>query len=266
MARDIKTVVVTSFDENYMPYARCLIKSFSDNYNNEEAIEFYCLVPEHLLKDEVAFKNSFPIKDKVVVSFKSSEQYNELVRSGVMYKTEWFSFSAWHRMFVDSVCKGFDKVIYLDPDIIINRDVSPLLDYPLYNKFAALIQDDFSTHCLETYGTYDHPYINDGVFIADLNHWSEYDLTGKMVEHMVNKTPTKFIEQDIFSLHVQPFLQPLPISFNFFPYKEELYGSIGEPLVIHFNGSIKPWHGKNNNRYNLEWHRINDSMPKYHNE
>lgn len=136
----------------------------------------------------------------------------------------------------------------------------------MYNKFAALIQDDFSAYCLETFGSYDHSYINDGVFIADLKHWSDYDLTEKMVNHIINEKPTKFPDQDLFSLYVQPFLQPLPISFNFFPYKQELYDNIGEPLVIHFNGLSKPWHGKTDNKYDIKWHRINDSMSKYTNE
>lgn len=248
----MKTIIVTSFDENYIDYSKVMIKTLSDNYNGEKSLILYCLVPDYLMDKENLFKESFNGLNNINIYFKSSLEFKNMD----LRESKWFTKNAWHRMFISSICKEYDRAIYIDPDCMVMRDISPILNYPNYNPFIALVQDDFSKHSEIVFGSPDIPYINDGVFITDLNFWRANDIESKMINYVKEKGQTKFIEQDVISIFMQPFISPLPVTFNFFVDKIELYENTPSPLIVHFNGPNKPWLSNSDNIYHNLWNDL----------
>lgn len=248
--------VVTSFDKNYMEYSKVMIKTLSDNYYGQDTLNVYCLVPLDIMREEAAYIKSI-YKKNVSVKFVSSTLFNE---ANYLVEREQYTKNVWHRIFVGSLLPTIDKIIYIDPDIIVLRDISPLINYNNLSPFSAYIEDDFQGHCLDIYGSQDVVYFNDGVFIADLNYWRENDIEEKLIDY-AKKNNTRFVDQDAFNYVMKDIVRPLPVTFNFFVDKLALYYSVEDPLLVHFSGPVKPWNSDmGGNKYCLMWQKEHDLL------
>lgn len=250
------TVIATSFDENYIDYAKVMIKTLSSNYQGDDILDLYCLVPDYLMKKEYEFISSLNDVKNINILFKSSEKFKDLN----VEKSLWLTKNAWHRIFISSISEKHERAIYIDPDCMIIRDIRPLLNYPNHSPFIALVQDDFSNHCAEAYGNQDIPYINDGVFITDLGFWRNNKVEEQLLNYLKENGQTKFIEQDVLNIFMQPYLSPLPVTFNFLVHKEELYGNCPEPMIVHFCGPDKPWLSGWENKYHIMWKNVFNTL------
>lgn len=254
--------IVTSFDGNYFEYSMVLAKSFADNYNGERVLDFICLVPLDLMDREREYIQRVGAADKLRIEFRSSTSYEELVADGkydfslVPYITR----NAMQRIFIASTLNEYDEVIYIDPDTVVVRDVDPLLNYPLRNKFIALYDPDFMN--VRTFGTCDLPYFNNGVFITSLSYWRDQDLEGQMVRWLLEHGPTECIEQDLMNRFLVDIWAPLPQSFNCSPHvlARNDY-TLTTPLIIHYVGPAKPWQTRRTAlKYDGIWRSIYQSI------
>ena len=243
----MKSVVMTSFDENYYPYAHVTVRSFSDNYFGNEKQDFICLVPEHLLHLEKEFTNKVGNVSNLNIKFACAPDYTQFIKDSDQITVEgegsfWWTRHALHRIFMIQVLDGYDKAIYLDPDTLVVRDIKPLMEYPMYNKFLACVEvHDEINHLTNSK---DDIYFADGVFVADLNFWRESGMHEKMKEFVYNNTIPTFLDQDVFNIFFMPYLQPLPLRFNTYPlYSEDkfLAAHTKDPLIMHYAAWNKPW-------------------------
>lgn len=254
--------IVTSFDGNYFEYSMVLAKSFADNYNGERLLDFICLVPEELVPREREYIERVDAASKLRISFRSSSSYEALVSTGsydfplIPYITR----NAMQRIFISSTLNEYDEVIYLDPDILVLRDVDPLLTYPLRNKLLAMYDPDFIN--VRVFGTCDIPYFNNGVFITSLSYWRDHDIEGKMVRWLLEHGPTECIEQDLMNRFLIDVWSPLPMSFNSSPFSTARNDyTLTDPLIFHFVGPAKPWAQRRTTlKHEGAWHKVFKSI------
>jgi lipopolysaccharide biosynthesis glycosyltransferase len=265
----MKSVVLTSFDENYFSYARVMVKSFSDNYKKEKSQDFYCLVPETLLDKEQQFKSELGDVGNLNIKFVCSPDYTQFIKDSekinvVNEGAHAFNRHAFHRVFLSQVCDKFDKAIYFDPDTLILRDVDPILDYPLNNALMACVEVHEPTNNLT--GKKDQLYFNSGVFITDLNFWRENNMHDKIKAHLYKGEIAEYMDQDILNLFFIDNLYPLPLSFNSYPMylgDSILSKHLPDPLVIHFAGGGKPWQVVSDDKYHLIWHNLYNRLKAF---
>lgn len=239
---NLKTAIVTSFDENLFLQTTVLIKSFCDNYHQNSEIEFYCLVPPSLLEKESEFKSYLGDTGKVSVKFIYSSKWLELLENkkikGSMHITE----NAWQRLFLSSVLPEYDRAIYIDSDAMIINDISELINYESDANMVARIE--ISNAAFEIFNTQDRLYFNDGVFITNLNYWRDNNLEEKMINHIIENGTTLYIEQDVLNIFFEDQIAPLPNNFNFGPWQNEIW-TVNQiemkPVIIHWFGYDKPW-------------------------
>jgi lipopolysaccharide biosynthesis glycosyltransferase len=164
------------------------------------------------------------------------------------------------RIFIASTLNEYDEVIYLDPDILVLRDVDPLLNYPLRNKFLAVYDPDFIN--VRVFGTCDIPYFNNGVFITSLSYWRDHDIEGQMVRWLLEHGPTECIEQDLMNRFLIDVWSPLPMSFNSSPFSTARNDyTLTTPLIFHFVGPSKPWHQKRTTlKHEGAWRKVLNSI------
>jgi lipopolysaccharide biosynthesis glycosyltransferase len=255
----MKTALVTSFDENYFKYSMVLLKTLSQNYFCQDPLDVICLVPGELLTKEKEYVAALRAAN-LNVSFRSSNKYEDLVRSGRYTFNEFphITSNALQRLFLASTLHEYSKAIYLDPDTIILRDIQPLLDYPLHGKIAAYQEPDHMN--LRTFKTLDRPYFNNGVFITDLEYWRQVGLEEEMVSWISTNELTPIIEQDVMNRFLFPVWSPLPQSFNFFDQNgDEVLGD--GPLLVHFIGEGKPWvEGPTETAWRRRWIDVYQNM------
>jgi lipopolysaccharide biosynthesis glycosyltransferase len=140
------------------------------------------------------------------------------------------------------------------------RDIDPIINYKTRMPIAAYVEDDFQEHCLEIYGNQDMIYFSDGVFIADLDFWRENNFEEQLIAYAKTHN-TRFVDQDAVNFVMKDYIEPLPVTFNFFVDKGPLYYSVKDPLIVHFSGPQKPWKDDmGDNKYFLAWKQKFESL------
>ena len=237
-----ETVIVTSFDENYFNYACVPIKTLGQNYSGKEKLHIRCLVPQSLLEQQEKFINIVD-EDALDIKFVCSDRYLSLVKEDLAYESKYITKNMSHRLFVGSTFHDYKKAIYIDPDTLVLRDIEPLIDYPLTDKFLAVVE--YTGMSKKTFGNPDYPYFNSGVFIADLDFWRNENLESKFVNWLKDNGPTECPEQDAMNAILRGNWSPLPLTFNLLAFKlledTTLQQNYDDPLIVHFVGDLKPW-------------------------
>lgn len=234
--------IFTSFDEGYFETAAVMISTMSDNYFGSEKLKVYCLVPSNLIPFQDKFLDIIRHPSNLDVVFKTTTGYLENIESKIGSNdigVEWITPNCFHRIFIASAFPELDKAIYIDPDIVVMRNIQPILDFPLYNKIIAHVEimppDGVSK---------DSNYFNNGVYITDLNFWRNNLLEQQMLDFMHVNGMSKHTEQDLMNIFLKDYLYPLPRTMNLFSYQDHINffrEATPDPILVHFVGPLKPW-------------------------
>lgn len=150
------------------------------------------------------------------------------------------------------------RVLYLDSDLVVNRDLQPLFDIPLEGKLVAAVGDAGG------YG------FNAGVLLIDNRSWKERELqesfiketdrimglvqSGQMEDFNGDQTVLNHVlAQDwlpldkIYNLQVGHYLVAFYSGWNGHFELDQ------EPLIIHYTTFRKPWNSEVSYRYRQLW-------------
>lgn len=251
----MKTAIVTSFDKNYIMPSMVSLKSLSDNYHGAEKLDVICLVSPDILDMQDEYVKDLNANN-LNVSFRCSPKFLQMIEDGNAHSSMYISSHCNHRIFLGSTLPDYDKAIYLDSDIVVLRDISTLLNYPMRNKLMAIVE--YNSMNVLTFADADRPYFNNGVFIADLNYWRESNAEEKMNEFTKKYGPTTCPEQDAMNYVFIDVWSPLPFAFNSFHYwlagMPEFAKYNTNPMIVHFVGPDKPWlEGNNSTEWEKKW-------------
>jgi lipopolysaccharide biosynthesis glycosyltransferase len=264
----MRTAVVTSFDKNYYEHSMVFMKSLGLNYHGL-SLDVICLVPAELLPLEKEYAKTVN-QSNLNIQFRSSKDFDEFSDAGNAWDFHYISKNCSHRLFIGSILPDYDEAIYIDPDTVVRRDFSAILNYPRRGKFLAVIEP--VNTAARSFNDIDRPYFNNGVFIADLTYWRDENIEGKMIEWTMKNGQTSFPDQDVMNAILLDVLSPLSLNFNFFSWVAEANQhtaqEFNDPLIVHFVGREKPWIFKNKinfNRYYGDWwkyHEILTASPR----
>lgn len=241
---NLKTVIATSFDENLFKQTTVLLKTFYENYKDENAIDFYCLVPPELMIRESEFINYLGEMGNINVKFIYSEKWVDLVKDKTLKGSLYITENAWHRIFLSSLFPDYNRAIYIDSDAMIVGDISELINYDVDAEMIAKFE--ISNVPFEIFNTQDRLYFNDGVFITNLDYWRENNLEQQMIDYVLENGSTLYIEQDLLNIFFEDKVAPLPQTFNFGPWQNEVWTIKNlnvSPVIVHWFGKEKPWSG-----------------------
>lgn len=240
-----------------MDYCRVMLHTLSINYHGVDPLDVICLVPANILHMQNEYVDKLSATN-LNISFATSEKYLSMVNEGIDTSHKDAASNCNHRMFIGSVCKDYDVAIYIDPDTIIMRDISPLLTYPLRNDFMAMAEVTDAN--MVSFNDPDRPYFSNGVFIADLNFWRRELIEDKLIDLIKNGGPLFLAEQDAMNVILIDYWSPLPMSFNMFDWMVYANPHIAEannnPLIVHFVGVEKPWKSRTITPYSNYWRKI----------
>ena len=167
----------------------------------------------------------------------------------------YISLGAYLRLFVaEYVDPTLEKVLYLDCDLIIRKDIAALWEANIDDYLAAAVVEP---HFHENPGIFPgEPYFNSGVMLINLARWrSEEDLLARFIACAKQKfSLLPYWDQDILNIVLRGRVAFLNPRWNFHAiYAEMLPEQLGltrdefssirrDPNIIHFTSKFKPWH------------------------
>lgn len=249
----MSTAIVVCTDSGYIEQTAVLFQSFADNYYYRKDIDLICVMPEDSASgfDRLPDLLNLDLRFNLKLVKASNKDFGWLSNLKIGDKS--IPPALWYRCFLGSLLPEYERAIYLDPDTLIVKDVQPLLDYPMHGALLA------------TYDTVGVPWLYNldsknslahfvsGVLIMDLDWWRSSGVEGLMKDELLSDGPHDLLDEYLLNKYVKDQWYPLPPTFNFHSYMEDLHGvpdwdstylptSFYEnAIVFHFSGQIKPW-------------------------
>lgn len=199
------------------------------------------------------FENSLSVENKIILQ-QLVNRYG--VAKIIFYNIEdssikdfpeidYLSKSTYLRLFMSSLLpKNIEKILYLDCDIVVLKDLQTLYEIDLKNSPLAAVEDPLSKEVLRTYF---YPglkkYFNAGVLLINPQAWRELNIKEKAVEFIKKYyLELKSADQDVLNcLFIDNWLE-LPSCYNTFSRNRDVVKTFrGKTFVLHYVGNIKPW-------------------------
>ncbi|XP_073016542.1 probable galacturonosyltransferase 10 isoform X1 [Primulina eburnea] len=179
------------------------------------------------------------------------------------------------RFYIPEVFPELKKLVFLDDDVIVQKDLSPLFSIDLNGNVNGAVETCMETfHRYHKYLNYSHPLIREhfdpdacgwafGMNIFDLVQWRRRNVTG--IYHYWQE---KNVDRTLWKLGTLP-----PGLLTFYGLTEPLnpswhvlglgYTSVDPQLiekgaVLHFNGNSKPWLKIGMEKYKPLWDKYVD--------
>ncbi len=180
----------------------------------------------------------------------------------------------------------YERVLYLDCDVMLRRSVSELWSKDLEGKTVAAMPDVFSR--LYRKGMElnpEEPIYNDGVMLIDLKKWREHNVEQKALDY-IHCCSTGPLQDDLGVMNAVLSCETLALSpewnsltaFYDFTYDEMLYyrkppayfpkevisHAIQDPALVHFTSSfrsVRPWEAGCTHPYAKEYEDLRALTP-----
>ena len=246
--------IFLSSDNNYAPFVATTIASIC--HNTKSFCDFYVfdggISAENKLKIE-KLKNSF---NNFTLEFIEVNEQGEFSSIEYQNVASHVSLSTYNRFLIPRLKPNLSKVLYLDVDIIVLKDIENLYNISLQGYPLAAVPESFfnTPQKLEIQKRLNlgknHQYFNAGVLLIDNNYWVKNKIFSKVLEtEQIYRENLKFADQDILNIVFNENFLVLPEQFN---YMSQFKTKNKQMIIRHFNTNTKPWQLKPSK------HTIND--------
>lgn len=272
--KDKSVNLVFSTDNNYIPYLSVTIASIIENSSlehNYDIVILYQEVYDYQKRFILSLMKNHP---NVSIRFFNMSEYAKKYALDKLFTANHITLSAYFRLFVGKIFAEYNRILYLDCDLVVTSDIAELFNTDMkgYSVAAALdtvvcnsmISKDFDAgawrnfkkYMKDTLGFFDVPhYFNSGVMIIDIAGFNEVEF--EYLIDLAQRNNRFFHDQNVMNVAFENNYYLLPQTWNyqwhvkiFFPnFKKELPLDLVElcenpdsvPNVIHYTSHDKPW-------------------------
>ena len=248
--------VVFATDDNYVPYCGVAISSLIQNGCRENVYEIFILYDRLSQTNLLRLENLSTDYAKVrcvcihdyVVNLKVLEHNHLTIASA-------------YRLVIPEVFPQYEKVIYLDSDIVVNADVAELYHIDIGDCILGAAhgyyENDF--HCEENiYITHtlqidEKNFFNAGILLFNISEFRKRKITERCFILLSQRTDLLYMDQCALNILCEGNIFFLPLKWNyewlflFYGDNQELYyrekplNIMKDPAIIHYDGVEKPW-------------------------
>ena len=275
--------VLLATDRNYLFQTGVTIQSVVENASPNNTYKFYIFMPESPLdEDKVLFNRIIeanrPKKVSINYIIIDTDKY---FKKAVM-RIEHISKPTFYRLIAAGILKDYDKLVYLDSDVIVESDISDYFSINIDNYYVAGVKatsyvsakNGNIKYCQENGLPAIDQYINAGVILMNLKQIRENDLEKEFLARVPKGYRSQ--DQDIINGVCYNHILHIPYKYNcqiskyeqdyvslLKVFSEEIVNEAhNAPCIIHYASSIKPWN-------NLDcilaerWFRYAKKLPEF---
>lgn len=166
------------------------------------------------------------------------------------------------KFILPEIIPQYEKVLYLDGDLIVQEDLTELYNTNLHNNYLAAVVDSGSIYVNNKYIESVQNYFNSGVMLLNLGLMRKENLSQTLIQKKMELTDSNLMDQNVFNVVCDGRMMPLPIRYNFLPVNlvrakgkwtlEQINTRFGtnyanegalfrDAAIIHFSSKDKPW-------------------------
>jgi lipopolysaccharide biosynthesis glycosyltransferase len=240
----LQTILCAS-DNNYAQHLGIMLFSLLSNAKRPEGYEII------IINDSIENCNLEKIK-KTIERYHASYRILDADLSKVegLASFSYISKAMYFRIFIDEYLdENYQRVLYLDSDMIISDDISDLFILDMKGFEIAAVPDAhvFRNEKIELKKRLGinkrEDYFNSGLLLIDLEKYRSADIKNRVFSFIKNSSDKLYFpDQDALNYVLHDRYLKLPITYNFqSAMKKHQLESNGYPKVIHYTGHAKPW-------------------------
>ena len=202
--------IVFTCDDKYFKYTDVVITSILSNQNRNVRYEI------HVLTEFISEEN----KQKAISQLKPHKNFSitfhELgdIDKSSFYLNSYMSVSTYYRFYLSEIFRNYDRILYLDSDLIVNADISAYIDMDFEDKLAICSSSPYIKNKVLKGDDSDYPisyftevlkmpnpeeYFNAGVVLYNLKKMREMDIQQKLFDALKEIPEPKLQDQDILN-------------------------------------------------------------------
>lgn len=252
--------VVFATNNNFALYTGVAIKSLLMHCNPNKIYNIYVL-HNNLSSENSKILEALHQKNAVIECI----NVNEYIRGVADFKSIHLTQETVYRLLIPEILYEFEKVIYLDSDIIIKDDVAKLFDIDIGNNILGVVREVCSDAMKKYYLNQQENIVveeafNAGVLLIDTKEF----INNKVKEVCINllekdflrKNPKyTYLDQDVLNIVCKNKVYFLDNKWNFQTmylfagmheqlsekYKDIYFSLVNDAKILHFAGKNKPW-------------------------
>lgn len=273
--------IVFICDNNYSMITSVAIASLMESKFTDTQYHVYVILDGEV--DKTVFKS---VEKKYRFSINYIENTDFSLRGIHKYQKDSYcvaSESALLKFKIDYLLENEDKVLYLDGDILVRKDLSSVFETNISGKPLAAVLDTGVLYN-KRIQNYSKRYFNSGVMLLNLYEFRKNAYSEALVKVKSELNDYSLMDQNVFNAVFKDNFVELPIKYNFLytnliraglkydiddinklfdtDYKD-LEDVLGVAAVVHFASKDKPWKFENV-PFSRDWYAIYKSLPIKH--
>lgn len=232
-----------STDDNYIRYLDVTIKSLIANASKN--YEYRIIILNTGLKEDNVRKIMENENDKFKIDFIDISAEVENIKS--RFKNVYhFSVVTYYRLFIASLFPQYDKVVYLDCDLVLLGDVSELYNTDLGNNILGAAPEQFVQNTKEfrlyaekALGVDPDGYVNAGVLLMNLKEFRACEIEEQFVD-LITKYDFDLLDPDQAYLNYL-CLGKIHVLSNGWNKEPMQLPCDGQKNIVHYALYKKPW-------------------------
>lgn len=244
-------------DKNYITAAAVAIHSMIVNKGSEKYN--YFIITSNISEEQEKEFKKFEREDvSVTVIRENAEKRFNGLHNFSGNSTSTASIAALLKFIIPDLLPDIDKILYLDSDLIVEKDLGELYATELEENYAAVAEDS-CMHCQrDEYTAAVTHYFNSGIMLLNLKKMRQNNISAVLIEAKRNIYDDTQVDQNILNMVFDGKVTRLPVRYNLSPYGIEntsinninlKYGTqyetkselFSDAVIIHFSSAVKPW-------------------------
>lgn len=233
-------------DDVYIPFLAVALQSLIDNASDKNYYSIKILYT-NISEENQAKINKYQ-KENVDIEFVDLNYYINKIKD-MLYTRDYYSATTYFRLFIPDLYPQYDKVLYLDSDIVVLSDIADLYNIDMEDNLVAAAPDDviqtikvFQEYAELVVGVTDHKrYFNAGILLMNLDELRKFKFQDKFL-YLLSKVKFSVAQdQDYLNRLCKGRVKLIENTWDRMPIggdtvkREDLH-------LIHYNLAFKPWH------------------------
>lgn len=241
--------VVFATDENYVPYCGVAISSLIRN-----------ACPDHLYEIAVLY-DRLSTANIIRLEQQSTDYANvrcicihDYILNLKVMEYNHLTIASAYRLIIPDVLPQYEKILYLDSDIVVNTDIAKLYDIDIGANILGAAHGYFKKdddefmyrHITQTLGIAVQDFFNAGILVMNIPAFRENKVKDRCFSLLAQRTDLYFMDQCAMNIVCEGKVHFLPPEWNFewqylFSAEEQEQKQINHLAIIHYDGIEKPW-------------------------
>lgn len=202
--------IVFTCDDKYFKYANVVITSLIENSNPKIFYEINILseyispINREKAEQQIAKYKNFSLKFITLDNFDASK----------FFLNSYMSVSTYYRFYIPELFRDYERILYLDSDVIVDTDISELATMDFEDKLAICCSSPYIYNIIKSGGNEKFPleyfenilkmpkpleYFNAGVMLYNLKKMNEINISEKFFQAIEEIKEPILQDQDILN-------------------------------------------------------------------